>query len=374
LADYRSLGDEAAEVSPLENSVRKRADEVLAAAKPTPDELDALREAFIPAMVRVNEAGSMCAARRGWGELPATAQPLLERLADARLLVIRQENNEKIVEVVHEALLRKWPRLRQWLDQEREFLIGKAQLERSLADWEKADAAQKTTALLQGLPLIRARQWLTDHPRALSSAEQSYIRASQAYAEAEERRRTRLRRTVTWGAVASAVVLAALAAVAGWQWREAQAAERRALAQRDLAQAALLAVNSQSALAADDLRQAVGYALKAVATAASDETRSALLQSVVALSPHLVKDLSVGDMRPAALAWAPDGKQVIVGGLNGQILAWRPYGAAPVRDVILLFAGGGQSAITSVAWTGITAWSRWSTTAGCCISTPSRSR
>jgi len=33
--------------------------------------------------------------------------------------------------------------------QEREFLIGKAQLERSLADWEKADAAQKTTALLQ---------------------------------------------------------------------------------------------------------------------------------------------------------------------------------------------------------------------------------
>jgi len=30
--------------------------------------------------------------------------------------------------------------------------------------------------------------------------------------------------------------------------------------------------------------------VKAVATAASEETRSALLQSVVALSPHLVKD------------------------------------------------------------------------------------
>ena len=57
LADYRSLGDEAAEVTPLENSVRKRADEVLATAKPTPDQLDALREAFIPAMVRVNEGG-----------------------------------------------------------------------------------------------------------------------------------------------------------------------------------------------------------------------------------------------------------------------------------------------------------------------------
>ncbi len=351
LADYRSLGDEAAEVTPLENSVRKRADEVLAAAKPSPDQLDALREAFIPAMVRVNEGGEYVRRPARWGELPAVARPLLESLANARLLVIRQENNEKIVEVVHEALLRKWPRLRQWLDQEREFLIGKAQLERALADWEKTDPTQKTTALLQGLPLIRARQWLTDHPRALSPAEQSYIKASLAHAEAEERRRTLLRRTVTWGAVASAVVLAALAAVAGWQWREAQAAERRAVAQRDLAQAALLAVNSQSALAANDLRQAVGYALKAVETAASEETRSALLQSVVALSPHLVRDLSVHDMRPAALAWASDGKQVIVGGLNGQVLAWRPYGAAPVRDVSSLFVGGGQSAITTVAWT-----------------------
>src|SRR5207253_2505198 len=95
----------------------------------------------------------------------------------------------------------------------------------------------------------------------------------------------------------------------------------------------------------------VGYALKAVEIAASDETRSALLQSVVAISPHLVKDLSVHDMRPAALAWAPDGKQVIVGGLNGQVLAWQPYTAAPMRDVTSLFAGGGQSAITTVAWT-----------------------
>jgi hypothetical protein len=50
-----------------------------------------------------------------------------------------------MVEVAHEALLRKWPLLRGWLDEEREFLIGKDQLEQDLLDWEKAPP-QKTEA------------------------------------------------------------------------------------------------------------------------------------------------------------------------------------------------------------------------------------
>ena len=61
-----------------------------------------------------------------------------------------------MVEVAHEALLRKWPLLRGWLDEEREFLIGKDQLEQDLLDWEKAPAAEKTEALLSGLKLTRA--------------------------------------------------------------------------------------------------------------------------------------------------------------------------------------------------------------------------
>jgi hypothetical protein len=49
---YRSIGDEQAQLSPLENAVRRKADEVLAEAKPSSEELQALKEAFVPAMVR----------------------------------------------------------------------------------------------------------------------------------------------------------------------------------------------------------------------------------------------------------------------------------------------------------------------------------
>jgi len=62
--------------------------------------------------------------------------------------------------VAHEALLRKWPLLRSWLDEAREFLIGKQQLDQDLRDWDKAAALDKPTALLTGLKLNRARLWL----------------------------------------------------------------------------------------------------------------------------------------------------------------------------------------------------------------------
>ena len=54
---YRALGDPHAQLSPLENAVRRKAEEVLAAAKPSAEDLEALKEAFIPAMVSVNAEG-----------------------------------------------------------------------------------------------------------------------------------------------------------------------------------------------------------------------------------------------------------------------------------------------------------------------------
>ena len=57
LAAYNALGDAEAKLTPLEDSVRKAADDVLAETKPGDEELTALREAFVPAMVRVNDQG-----------------------------------------------------------------------------------------------------------------------------------------------------------------------------------------------------------------------------------------------------------------------------------------------------------------------------
>jgi hypothetical protein len=112
LEAYRALGDDAGQLSPLENAVRRKADEVLAAAKPSPEDLQALREAFVPAMVRVNAEGEYVRRPARFDALPSNARPLIERLARARLLIIQKEHDVTIVEVAHEALLRKWPLLR----------------------------------------------------------------------------------------------------------------------------------------------------------------------------------------------------------------------------------------------------------------------
>ena len=104
LVGYTALGDEKVGLTPLENAVRKRADDVLAEATPGDDELTALREAFVPAMVRINDKGEYVRRPARWDELPAKSHPLLERLAKARLLIVRQEGDSRMVEVAHEAL------------------------------------------------------------------------------------------------------------------------------------------------------------------------------------------------------------------------------------------------------------------------------
>ena len=73
LAHYRELGDLAAGLNPLENSVRKRADEVIAAINPTAEELEALRDAFVGLLVRVNEKGEYVRHPARLDDLPANA-------------------------------------------------------------------------------------------------------------------------------------------------------------------------------------------------------------------------------------------------------------------------------------------------------------
>ena len=187
-------------------------------------------------MVRVNDQGEYVRRPARLDELPAKAQPLLERLAKARLLIVRQDGDARVVEVVHEALLRKWPLLKSWLDSARAFLIGKQQLEQDLRDWEGAADKDKAGALLTGLKLSRARGWLVEHPNQLNAQERAFIQASIERAEAETRRNEWTRGIITWGSLAAALVLAVVAVWAGLEAWRANAAEKSALESEQHAQ------------------------------------------------------------------------------------------------------------------------------------------
>ena len=113
---------------------------------------------------------------------------------------------------------RKWPLLRGWLDEEREFLVGKQQLEQDLAFWSEAEPDDQNHALLSGLKLTRARGWLLERPHQLSDVERKFIQASLAFSEGEARKRERFRRQVQIGTTVAASALAVIALFAAFQW------------------------------------------------------------------------------------------------------------------------------------------------------------
>jgi WD40 repeat protein len=307
LTDYQALGDAKDDLSPLENAVRHRADEVLAAMQPSEQQKRALRDAFVPAMVRF-EQGNYVRRPARWDALPTEALPLLQQLVNARLLISRDEEGHRLLEVAHEALLRKWPLLKGWLDEDREFLIGRQQLEVDLKDWQKAGELERPDALLSGLKLHRAKAWLLVRPQQLSEEMRDFVQASSDRAEAQERNRRRWK-TGLRGVIALAVAVGGIAL-----WREGAA--RAAQVERYAANhRALLTSNPLESLvnglaAEDTLRKNPGAALQLSQTLEK------------AVKSNLERDaITTSQGQVLSLVALPDG-ELVSGGSDGSVKRW----------------------------------------------------
>lgn len=225
LDEYHRLGSE--RLNPLENAVQHKASEAI-----QPDRLgeaaqQALRDAFIPHLVRVNDAGDYVRQAADWEALPAAAHPLLDKLTNARLLVQRSANGVKRVEVAHEALLRHWQLLNGWLREEHDFLLGKQQLEHSLREWQRLPDAHKDKGLLQGIALERAREWLFANRSGLSADERAYIQHSHQAEEQRRKAEEQLRKKQKNRLIGFTVILSVVASIAVWQAISARAAEEQ---------------------------------------------------------------------------------------------------------------------------------------------------
>jgi formylglycine-generating enzyme required for sulfatase activity len=179
-------------------------------------EAPALHRLFLH-LVRAGAGTADTRRRAALSELAPAVRSVVEKLARERLLVTGRDeaSGEETVEVAHEALIRHWGRLRQWLDEDREFLLWRQRLEVTLAQWERA-ARKDSGTLLRGAPLAEAARWLAERGDDLNEDERAYVRASLA---ARDRRR--------WlaGGAAALVVLASVVA-AVWQYREAERLRR----------------------------------------------------------------------------------------------------------------------------------------------------
>src|SRR5262249_8340520 len=126
------------------------------------------------------------------------------------------------VEVAHEALIRTWPRLRQWIDSNREKLSSRAAILQAKADWEQ-NGERDDMLLHTGLPLERARTLLADPGDITTDDIKEFISLSSA-------RAARLQRITRWAVAAvGAVILIAGATVGYLQWDKARQLARQEL-------------------------------------------------------------------------------------------------------------------------------------------------
>lgn len=167
----------------------------------------------------------------GTGAARADADAVVDALVDARLLTVREADDQRgsaALELAHEALIRHWDRLRLWLEEDHELVIVRHRVADAAAHW-RSEGGGRDFLLGDGKPLVEAEALLAAHPELLAEHEVRLIDASRARA----RGRARLKRT----AIGGLVVLTAAASAAAWvavgQRREAQQRTQEVAARSD---------------------------------------------------------------------------------------------------------------------------------------------
>jgi Novel STAND NTPase 1/WD domain, G-beta repeat len=94
------------------------------------------------------------------GEDPGRVERVLERLVDARLvrLTAGETPDDDQVEVAHEALVRNWPTLVDWLEDEKAAIATRRRLESRAAEWARLGSGE--AGLLDEVEWREAERWL----------------------------------------------------------------------------------------------------------------------------------------------------------------------------------------------------------------------
>ncbi len=106
-------------------------------------------------------------------------QIVLKALADARLVT----TSENSVQVAHEALIRGWPTLRGWLEDNRDGLRLHRQLTEAALDWQSAEC--EPDMLFRGARLAQCREWAVSQDEEMNSLEKEFLQASITFSQKE---------------------------------------------------------------------------------------------------------------------------------------------------------------------------------------------
>ncbi|QYX80495.1 nSTAND1 domain-containing NTPase [Streptomyces akebiae] len=246
---------------------------------------------------------------------------VLEALTRARLLTL----DGPTVDLAHEALITAWPRLRGWIEEDRDRLRAHRQLTEAARSWE--ELGRDAGALYRGSRLARAREYFAGpgHTDDLTDQEADFLAAGIGALEQEERAKARTTRRLRV-LVSSLACLLALAltatAVAYWQRQSALDAQREGLSRQLAAQSAAL-LDSDTDLAS----------LLAIKAYRTSPTREATRSLYAAAAVPLERRLTGHSATVSALVYSPDGKTLASGGFDGTVRLW-DTGTGRTRKVL----------------------------------------
>jgi WD40 repeat protein/energy-coupling factor transporter ATP-binding protein EcfA2 len=244
------------------------------------------------------------------GEDIAVIKDLVRRLAneDARLVVTSRNSvtGKEEVEVAHEALIRHWSKLQEWLNTNRNDLQIRERIRQQAEDWKQE--SKEECLLLQGGRLEDAERLLCQNPQFFNQQEADYIKACSAFRERKQRQEVqKLRRWV------SALTVALVMAVGSGLF---------AFRQATIANLRLDAARVEDLLESDPVE---GLILAIKATGESQRKLRRVLPEVQA-SLYAAIDVPVetnvfkGNGQPVnAVAFSPDGKIIASGREDGTI-------------------------------------------------------
>ncbi len=156
-------------------------------------------------------------------ELPPGCAPVLEQLVAARLLTV----DEGVVDLAHEALITAWPRLRGWIEEDRERLRLHRALTEAAYTWQ--ELGRDPGVLYRGARLTAATEAFVANQRdgELTAGEEEFLMAGiDAHAQGVRTATRAARRTRAL--LSGLVALLCLAMVAGTvAWQQNENADRR---------------------------------------------------------------------------------------------------------------------------------------------------